>query len=541
MGLKHRLESKGCAIWEGAFWNQRKGSGLERSQVGPEITAATNYPYAISVHQGHTESLFIEDLHSRGFSVDRAVSFVDFKESGKPEYPLIAYLKNLVSGVVEKVPTKYILGCDGAGSKVRAVLGIGSAINESQFSWAVADTCAKSNFPDIRRRCSIRTENGNLMLIPQINKGLRIYTLLSEKDLATLSASKYEGKGPAFTNDNTLVGIVESRVQKILKPYHIQITKVTWSSTYYVAQRIADSYTGSQNRVFILGDACHTHSTSAAQGLNVSMNDAYNLTWKLSLVLRRIATPSLLNTYQAERQHIGKQLVEFDHKISHMYASLGTLGDSELHSFSSKSNGFTSGCGHQYLPGLLTDGAVNTEIDYQAIDPLTPGKRMYPFRVTRHYDGVQINILDDLPSNGKFHIFVFAGELAHQGKLDSLSRLLSSPASPLTRFSKPRGIIDTHDVLSSLAEDRDTVVDLYLVHTSNHLDTSISSLPTPFPQWQPRIYEDVKGQAHSEVGINVHAGALVIVRPDGYVGLIAGMEDGDRVNQYLESFLTVDA
>lgn len=270
------------------------------------------------------------------------------------------------------------------------------------------------------------------------------------------------------------------------------------------------------------------------------MNDAYNITWKLSLVLRGIAPPSLLTTYQAERQHIGKQLVEFDHKISHMYSSLDIIGGPELYEFAKKNNAFTSGCGHQYLPGILTDEAVSVEIDHQAIDPLTPGKRMYPFRVTRHYDGSPINILDDLPSNGKFHIFVFAGSLVHEGKLESLSRLLSSPASPLIRFSKPRGIIDPDDILSCPAEDHETVVDLYLIHTLDHLNTMIASLPTPFSQWQPRIYEDVKGQAHMELGISVDVGALVVVRPDGYVGLITGLENGDGVTEYFEGFLVVD-
>lgn len=265
--------SKGNVIWEGAFWFQRKGSELKRSQVGPEITAATNYPYTLSVHQGHTESAFIDELHSCGISVDRSVGFVDYEESGNLEYPLTVYLKNSISGVVEKVLTKYILGCDGARSRVRGVLGIGSAINESRFSWAVADTCVKSDFPDIRRRCTIRTENGNLMIVPQANKGLRIYTLLSEEDVATLSASKFEGKGSTFTNEKTLLGIVQTRVQTIMKPYSVQITKVTWCSMYQVAQRIADSYVDPQIRVFLLGDACHTHSSSAAQGKSKTLVD----------------------------------------------------------------------------------------------------------------------------------------------------------------------------------------------------------------------------------------------------------------------------
>lgn len=191
---------------------------------------------------------------------------MDYEESGHPEYPLTAYLKNSGPGVVEKVSTKYILGCDGAGSTVRSLLGIGSAIKESRYSWAVADTRVKSNFPDIRRRSIIRTENGNLMFIPQVNKGLRIYSLLSEEDVAILSASKYEGKGSAFTNAKTLFGLIESRTQALLKPYKIQFTDVSWSSMYHVTQRIADSYADAKNRIYILGDACHTHSSSAAQG-----------------------------------------------------------------------------------------------------------------------------------------------------------------------------------------------------------------------------------------------------------------------------------
>ena len=64
--------------------------------------------------------------------------------------------------------------------------------------------------------------------------------------------------------------------------------------------------------VFIAGDACHTHSPKAGQGMNFSMQDTFNLGWKLAAVLRKQCTPELLHTYSAERQVVAQELIEFD-------------------------------------------------------------------------------------------------------------------------------------------------------------------------------------------------------------------------------------
>ena len=546
LGFQRTLARYGNALTETSFWLGTK-SGLQRSKRSPEpeVIDATPYRYVTAMHQGQTESMFIDDLASRGISVDRPVAYVDHICSGSAEYPLEAHLKDWISGMTEQVPVKYILGCDGGRSAVRQRLAIESSIHQTDDSWAVADVYANTDFPDIRRRSNIRTEQGSILLIPLVNNGVRIYTLLTKEEDETLLKSKYDGVGGKRTNGQTVIGILSNRAKSLLRPYKIEITKVEWVSRFLIAQRITNSF-AEGDRVFILGDACHTHSPKAAQGMNVSMNDAYNLTWKLALTLRGLANPSLLKTYQFERRHIAKKLVEFDEKFSHLFASLDNLQDSQLHDMYVQNRGFVSGCGHRYPAGLLTNENVDVKIAQKAIEPLTPGKRLLPIRLTRHVDGILVSSLDDMTSNGHFRIVVLVGSRLQTGGLDKLSPYLSGKDSPLTLYSTPSkssitspesGISKAHNMSYNPAHDPATIIDLFLIHTSPHLKTPIESLPAPFPEWQATIYEDVDGKAHWELGVDTSLGAVAVVRPDGYVGLVTGLDGVERVVEYFGGVL----
>jgi phenol 2-monooxygenase len=99
---------------------------------------------------------------------------------------------------------------------------------------------------------------------------------------------------------------------RILHPYRLELRDVGWFSVYEIGQRLCEKFddvpaedvSTRPPRVFIAGDACHTHSAKAGQGMNVSMADAWNLGWKLAAVLRRRARPELLHTSSAERQAV---------------------------------------------------------------------------------------------------------------------------------------------------------------------------------------------------------------------------------------------
>ena len=73
-------------------------------------------------------------------------------------------------------------------------------------------------------------------------------------------------------------------------------------------------------RVFLAGDAVHTHSPKAGQGMNVSMQDTYNLGWKIALVAKGIAKRSILSTYQSERRRVAQDLIDFDHSFSRLFS-----------------------------------------------------------------------------------------------------------------------------------------------------------------------------------------------------------------------------
>ena len=548
LGFHHTLAKHGFSIEETSFWMGTK-SGLQRSKTSPELEVIhpTAYPYVFNMHQGHTETMFIADLALRGISVDRPVEYIDHFDTGTGEYPLKMHLKNWISGITEEVPVRYILGCDGARSVVRHRLGLESSIRQTNDTWAVADLFVRTNFPDIRRRCNIRTEQGSVMIIPMANNGNRIYTLLSKEEDETLMQSKYDGVGEKRTNDHTVIGTLAKRVKSVLKPYEIEITKVDWVSRYLIAQRITNSFAEEGDRVFILGDACHTHSPKAAQGMNVSMNDAYNLTWKIALTIRGIASPSLLKTYQTERQHIAKQLIEFDQKWSHLFASPKNVEDPQFHDVYFENKGFVSGCGHHYPASPLTNEDVDVQINQEALEPLTPGKRVLPIQLTRHLDGKKVSSLDEMPSNGHLRLVVFAGSRLETGALDKLSSYLTSKDSPLTRYSTSfktssispeSGISKADDTCYDPARDPNTIIDLFLIHTSSHLKIPIEKLPAPFPEWRATIYEDVNQKAHVELGIDADIGALTVLRPDGYVGMITGLDGVEKVESYFQEVLT---
>ena len=152
------------------------------------------------------------------------------------------------------------------------------------------DILAVTDFPDIRLKAAIQSGNqGNIVLIPREGGYLvRLYVDLGEVDPA--GASRYAPCRP--TRWSRSPGACCTRTS-------LEVKEIAWFSVYEVGQRLADKFddvptelAGLPPRVFIAGDACHTHSAKAGQGMNVSMQDAFNLGWKLAAVLRGPSAPS---------------------------------------------------------------------------------------------------------------------------------------------------------------------------------------------------------------------------------------------------------
>ena len=148
------------------------------------------------------------------------------------------------------------------------------------------DVLAVTDFPDIRLKSLIQSANeGSIVLIPREGGYLvRIYVELDKLN------AKRTGRESGILPSDRLV----AAAQRILHPYTLEVKEVAWWSVYDIGQRLCDKFDDVAEgdvairlpHVFIAGDACHTHSPKAGQGMNVSMQDAFNLGWKLASVLQ---------------------------------------------------------------------------------------------------------------------------------------------------------------------------------------------------------------------------------------------------------------
>jgi phenol 2-monooxygenase len=273
--------------------------------------------------------------------------------------------------------------------------------DSSDSVWGVMDVYPITNFPDIRKKAMLQSQNnGNLMIIPREgDEMVRFYIELAG----------------ATARDVTEQDLI-NKVKGIFHPYDIDIARTVWWSAYVIGQRVADHFT-KDFRVFLTGDACHTHSPKAGQGMNVSLQDGFNIGWKMAHVLTGRAPPSVLETYVLERQQTAEQLIEFDRSFSKLFSSehRKTNGLSAQH-FRDKfveAGRYTAGMATKYQPSTLT---VLADSDDSIASGLTVGMRFPSAPVVRLSDAKPLQLNKVLPADGRWHVLTFcSGDYARKG------------------------------------------------------------------------------------------------------------------------------
>lgn len=138
----------------------------------------------------------------------------------------------------------------------------------------------------------------------------------------------------------------------------------------------------------------------------------------MALVLQGKIRAEILETYNMERKQIAQELIDFDLKFSHLFAKKEFLDNNiEFHDVYEKSHGFTTGVGLHYQENTLIDYGVDVQINTGSLEPLTPEKRLHTVMATRHIDGTIVELLDEMPSNGRFHLIIFVGNALGQDRL----------------------------------------------------------------------------------------------------------------------------
>ncbi len=529
-GLGDRLLREAYWVNETVFWRPDatdRDTIRRTGRVQDTETGLSEFPHVI-VNQARIQDYLLDVMRrsEQRLEPDYNLEVVDVQRDDSHDYPLSVTLQRTDesrAGEQINVRARYVVGCDGARSRVRTAIGQTLRGDAANHAWGVMDALAVTDFPDIRLKAAIQSASkGNLLIIPREGGYLvRFYV-----DLGEVTQDNRD------TIKQTTVNRIIETAQHILHPYSLDVKEVAWFSVYEVGQRLTDRFddavtndgTHREPRVFIAGDACHTHSAKAGQGMNVSMQDGFNLGWKLGAVLQGRSGADLLRTYSDERQPIAQELIDFDKEWSAMMAAppkdanrpeAGGVDPAELQAYFVRAGRYTAGVATHYQRGMLT-GATT----HQALAKgLTIGMRFHSSPVVRIADAKPIHLGHAARADGRWRLYAFSD--ANRTALDALCEHLATSPDSVLRLVTPDDA------------DADSVLDLRAILQQPHRDVRLDDLPAlllprkgryGLIDYEKAFTRDPAADIFGERGIDRERGALVVVRPDQYVAHVLPLD-----------------
>lgn len=556
LGLKSKIMAHHPArVFEVAFWDPAPQGKIVRTGTWascPEFLDA-RYPFTALLHQGLIERVLIEDIEKNGTTIQRPWTITAFETNhANADYPVEVELKNLDSNVTETVRAKYLYSGEGARSFIREQLGVQIRHKDPiSHVWGVMDGVVRTNFPDIKMKCTIHSDHGSIMVIPRENNMVRLYIQIASST------------DPDFNPRKTAtVAEVQEAAKRILQPYYLTWDRVEWYSVYPIGQGIADKYT-LDHRVFMGGDVCHTHSPKAGQGMNTAFHDAINFAWKMHLVESGFSKRDILETYEVERKFIAETLLNFDNKYAALFSqrqpTAAEVSDAHQNSNTAenpfvemfKANcEFTSGFGVAYNGNIFNhtkEHSFQHPLLITDSPKLRSGRIIPPANVTRVVDANVVHLENEIPFNGAFRLFVFGGLSAspQKGQHKALSDLAAGLLKPGSFYSRFADACRTRDIHHDSDNPHSRFFSIALTLAAKRPEIEISELPELFHDYSARIYADdrrdlrvpdAKASAHAKVGLTDGEGAVVVVRPDGHVGVAIRLVEGNGTVEALEGY-----
>ncbi|KAL4758317.1 FAD binding domain-containing protein [Aspergillus foveolatus] len=426
--------------------------------------------------------------------------------------------------VTELIQARYVVGCDGARSLVREQLNVPMEAESTDSMWGVIDIVPITDFPDIRQSCAIHSDQyGSVMTAPREDRLVRFYIQLKgEGDLDRKAMEKTEESSDALIQ----------MAQRIMQPYSLTYKYCDWSSIYPIKQGLVEQY-HVNNRVFLAGDAAHTHSPKAGQGMNVSIQDTYNLLWKLGSVITGVLSPKILETYELERHPVAEELMKMDCKLVQTYEQ-SNAPISEVCEVRRQFSGFMSGVEVTYGPNVLIASKELGEKSQRASN-VTIGRRLGTVPLVNQADASTIELARALPSTGAWRLLVFPGDLRRKENVEKLVTF-SEAFQSHAQCGNSRKVLET--VIQRMA------IELILIHKSPRTSVRLLDLPELFHPFDDKLGWDYgkvfvdEGSAYAEYGIDEQIGCAVLCRPDQHVAWVGGLDEVSGLDAYFSALPT---
>jgi phenol 2-monooxygenase len=457
------------------------------------------------------------------------------------DHPVTVTLKDATGvnwGATRTVRANYVVGCDGAHSAVRKAIGGVLHGDAAHQAWGVMDILANTDFPDVRQKCLISSANeGNVLVLPR--EGGYIFRMYVELDKLRPDEKAANRK---MTQDDIIAA-----ANRIIKPYSLDVKEVVWWSIYDIGHSLTDKFDDVPEgedrnpRVFTAGDACHTHSPKAGQGMNVSMQDTFNLGWKLVHVLQGRADARLLRSYSKERLTEAKRLVETDHKWSRIMSAPTTQAEREgreepriIRQFKENLE-FTGGTAVKYDTSYLFAAPTHQALATGEVI----GRRFHSAPVVRLSDAKQMQLGHVAQADARWRIYAFAGQADSSDAGSAIHKLAdwlqADPQSPIVKHTRK-------------GEDIDAIIDFRAVFQQTFDQLAYEKMPSLLKPRTGKLglqdHEKIFCVDHKGVGdifdmrgINRDKGCMIVVRPDQYVANILPLDGWAALSAYFGAVL----
>lgn len=329
------------------------GQFLSRQSSWWDALEGCFHKHFLMLGQSYVEQLLDSKLTDLDRAVHRSTSVknIELNEPG--------CLTTLDNG--ETIQSRFVIGADGSRSFVRNHFHIPFDIIRPEITWAVIDGVLETDFPKVPEIIAFQTDTSDVAWIPREGNIDRFYVRMDTTP---------------FTLEDAI-----AKIHRAIKPHSLSFTDIVWFSQFSVKESIAENF-AIENRVFLAGDASHIHSVNGGQGLNTGLADAFNLIWKLNMVVSHQTSNSLLQSYEDERQPVAASVIESSGELvrSTKYSIKGTHAQDYV-GIVEKRSGNITGMGIRYNKS----GLKGTRIFDFVVNNTESSTRLYRLLSYSHY------------------------------------------------------------------------------------------------------------------------------------------------------------